>query len=409
MQRIIRRLEAIIYWSIVLIPFSIAIGPAIANILIGFMMGSFLLNKLLRREKLFISTPLNIPYIFLILAALVSLKNSLNYADSLHGVEKLIRNASVFLICAEKIKDRSHVNKIIFSIICGAFLVSIDAFWQIAFGRDFIRGNPMDTCPIDLARVTASFPNPNVMAVYLTAIAALIIGLTIFHYKGKIKAIMSVISISVATGIFLTFSRGAGLGLYLSIFFLSVARKKKILSFILIGILLIFPFVMPSNIKNWAREIKYQPLVFLCNYDRISIYRNALNMIKHHPFIGVGVNTFSKNYAKYKLPEPENAKTPDSIYAHNIYLHTAGEIGLLGLGAFLWMLFSLFKKNIQIYNNLKDDYLQIISISLVACLIAFLINGFTETNLYYARVAMIFWYIIGFSLALNKFTGADKP
>jgi putative inorganic carbon (hco3(-)) transporter len=247
------------------------------------------------------------------------------------------------------------------------------------------------------------------MAVYLTAIAALIIGLTIFHYKGKIKAIMSVISISVATGIFLTFSRGAGLGLYLSIFFLSVARKKKILSFILIGILLIFPFVMPSNIKNWAREIKYQPLVFLCNYDRISIYRNALNMIKHHPFIGVGVNTFSKNYAKYKLPEPENAKTPDSIYAHNIYLHTAGEIGLLGLGAFFWMLFSLFKKNIQIYNNLKDDYLQIISISLVACLIAFLINGFTETNLYYARVAMIFWYIIGFSLALNKFTGADKP
>jgi hypothetical protein len=39
---------------------------------------------------------------------------------------------------------------------------------------------------------------------------------------------------------------------------------------------------------------------------------------------------------------------------------------------------------------------------LIACLIAFLVNGLTETSLYYPRVVMIFWYLIGISLSLNR-------
>jgi hypothetical protein len=82
----------------------------------------------------------------------------------------------------------------------------------------------------------------------------------------------------------------------------------------------------------------------------------------------------------------------------------AGEIGLSGLGIFFWFLFRLFKKSIFIYKGLTDKYYKILSLSITACLIAFLINGLTETSLYYSRVAMIFWYLIGFALSLTKFT-----
>jgi O-antigen ligase len=132
-------------------------------------------------------------------------------------------------------------------------------------------------------------------------------------------------------------------------------------------------------------------------------------MIRHHPFIGVGLNTFSKNYGKYKLQSAEEyAHTPDTIYAHNIYLHMAGETGLLGLFAFLGFLFVVFKQAARALGKLNDDYLKTVAMCLIACLIAFLINGLTETSLYYSRVSMIFWYLIGFSLALNKFTNEAK-
>jgi len=53
---------------------------------------------------------------------------------------------------------------------------------------------------------------------------------------------------------------------------------------------------------------------------------------------------------------------------------------------------------------LDNHYLKIVSLSLSACLLAFLVNGLTESSLYYSRVAIIFWYIMGLALALNKFT-----
>lgn len=218
---------------------------------------------------------------------------------------------------------------------------------------------------------------------------------------------MFLISSLALVGIYLTLSRGTGLGIYLSILFLCVAKKQKFLTTLLIAILVIFPFVMPKNIKQWAKEVRYNPVVFMFNQDRISMYRNTINMIKHHPLIGVGVNTFSLNYAKYKLKNVEkDFPTQDTTYTHDIYLQMAGETGLLGLGAFIWFLVALFQSGLKSYIRLNDEFLKSVSLSLLACLIAFLTNGLTETSLYYARVSMVFWYIAGIILALKKFENA---
>jgi putative inorganic carbon (HCO3(-)) transporter len=147
----------------------------------------------------------------------------------------------------------------------------------------------------------------------------------------------------------------------------------------------------------------------MCNEDRIAIYRNSINMIKHHPIVGVGANNFMKNYRFYKeSPEFRNIVTSEYLYAHNNFLHMAAEIGLIGLGIFIWLLFKSFKECINIYRQLKDPFLKISSLSLSACLIAFLINGLTESSLYSSRVAIVFWYIMGFSLALKRFVDANR-
>lgn len=394
------------YWIIVLIPFCIAISPALTNIFLALMVVLFLLKRIINKEPFYIVTPINIPFLLFILAAFLSFKNSLNYADSLHGILKLLKYAAIFLICSVEIRDKRHLTRIIAAITLGASLVTIDALWQIAFGRDFIRGNVLQSA-IGLIRPTASFPNPNVMGVYLSATTPLIVGLALFYYKGKTKMTMLLAGILAATGLYLTFSRGSGLGLYLALLFMAVARRNRTLTAVLIIMLMAFPLLVPKNIKDWARQVNYNPVVFMCNYDRLSMYRNTINMIRHHPFLGVGVNTFIKNYGKYKLPEPENAKTPDSIYAHNSFLQMTAEVGLLGLVAFLWALFALFSYTKGAYKKIKDSYYRIVLLSVVACLFAFLVNSLTETSLYYARVVTIFWYLVGFLLAFKKFLPSD--
>src|SRR3989338_1332756 len=402
MGKIIKCLDRVVYWSIVAIPFSIAIAPAFTNTFMGFLFFSYFVKKAIKRERLFVATPINLPFILLILISIISFKNSIAYQASFRGITKLMQNAFLFLICAEEIKDRRHISRIVLFIIFGATLASVDALWQIYSGRDFIRGHT-PIINIGLKRATAAFPNANVLGVYLSAITPLLIGLALYYYKGFKKILMLLICALACLGIILTFSRPTALALYLSILFICIYKKDKAAIAILLIFLLITPFILPKNIKDWAREIKYNPIIFMCNTDRVSVYKNTLNMIRHHPLIGVGVNTFSRNYMKYKLPEPESARTTDFMYAHNHFLQMAGEIGLLGLGIFFWLLFRLFKFSLRGYKNLKDDYCKAVSLSLIACLLAFLVNGLTETSLYYARVAMIFWYLIGFSFSLNRY------
>jgi len=209
-------------------------------------------------------------------------------------------------------------------------------------------------------------------------------------------------------GILLTYSRPTLLAIYLALFFLCLAKKDKKLITLLIILVLIAPFILPRAVKDWAKEIEYNPFRFMCNDDRLAVYRNSLNMIKDHPFIGLGVNTYMKNYKKYREPvEYRNVVTKDFMYAHNNFIHMAAEIGLAALSIFIWLLYRLFRESKQVYKKLDSHYLKVVSLSLTACLIAFLVNGLTESSLYYSRVAIIFWYLAGFALSLKKFAHAD--
>ena len=81
----------------------------------------------------------------------------------------------------------------------------------------------------------------------------------------------------------------------------------------------------------------------------------------------------------------------------------AGEIGLIGLGIFLWLLFMLFRKWYIIYKSLPiESFLKIYSLGIMSGIVGFLINGLTETGLYYSKVATLFWLQVGLLLAVFK-------
>ena len=409
MEKVRKLLDSAIYWLIVFLPFSISISPAPMNVFMGLLIASFLLKKILKREQLFIKTAINIPLLLLFIVTCLSVFHSVNLSDTFKGgIFRLLQYIFIFFILDEEVKNKSHVWKIVFSAAFGLMLSSIDSIWQVFSGKDFIRGySPI--LNIGLVRATASFKDSNTLGIFLSAIAPLIFGLTLYYLKGAKRLVFILISLVSLIGIGLTYSRPTLLAVYLAIFMLLGVRKGRFLIGLLIILTLISPFIVPKSVKDFAKQVNYNPIRFMCNDDRIAIFRNSFNMIKHHPIIGVGANTFMKNYKKYKeSPEYMNIVTSDTLYAHNNFLHITAELGLIGLSIFIWLLYKLFKECINIYKRLEDSFLKVVSLSLSACLLAFLINGLTESSLYSSRVAIIFWYLMGFSLALKRFIDADK-
>lgn len=72
-------------------------------------------------------------------------------------------------------------------------------------------------------------------------------------------------------------------------------------------------------------------------YDRVFLWQSAVKMITDYPLTGVGLNNFNKVYIgeHYILPE---AKEPYLESPHNIFLMSAVETGLPGLGVFVLLL-----------------------------------------------------------------------
>jgi O-antigen ligase len=194
---------------------------------------------------------------------------------------------------------------------------------------------------------------------------------------------------------------------------MSLVKKDKLILAILVISLLAIPLLLPSGIREWSRET-HSALEFFCNLDRIAFYKSAIQMIKDHPFIGVGINTFMKAYPKYKVHDVDII-TSDYCYAHNNYLQMAGEIGLAGLGIFLWMLAAFFTEVWRIYiredkgrikenkGNIRGDegYVRNAALGLGCGIFAFCLNGLTESSFYFSKIVVVFWFIAGLAVSLK--------
>lgn len=402
-------LDAVVYWAAVLIPFSMAISSAAMEVFSGLLLAAFLTKRAVEKRGVLIEARLSLPCAALIAASAVSFFNSVDHQDSFAGLFKLARYILLFMIMARAVKDRPHLARIALSMGAGALLVSLDAFWQVRTGSDFIRGNA-PIVNIGLTRATASFPDSNVLGVYLSAVFFVPFVFARYLLKNARRIFASVAILVMLAGIALTYSRPTLLAVYVCAWGLGVVKKDRVLMLMLAALLIAGLFLAPQGVKDFARHVEYNPVRFMCNDDRIAIFRNSFRMFAEHPVIGVGVNTFMKNYSRYKeSPEYRGVVTSEHVYAHNNFLHMAGETGILGLGAFLWFLAALFGEGARACRKIKrrDDYSGVLSLALGLCLVSFLINGFAESSLYYSKVAPVFWYLAGLLMSVRGFAHED--
>ena len=400
-------LDFVIYWSIVLLPFSMAVAPAPTNVFMGWIIAAFVTKKLIKKDASFLKTKVSLPLLLLFIVTCISIIHSVDIKDTLRGgILRLLQFIFIFFALSSEVKDKKHAWRIFFSVIAGVIFSTSDGIWQVITGKDFVRGY-VPIINLGMVRATAAFQDANAFGVYLSALTPLILGLTPFYFKNRSRIIMILVSILSLAGIALTYSRPTLLAIYVVLWFFALVKKQKVL---LIGMLIFSiaaPFIAPKPVKEWAKLANYNPIIFMCNDDRVAIFRNSFQMIKAHPIMGVGANTFMKNYKKYKeYPEFHGVITSDYLYAHNNFLHLTAELGLIGLVIFLWLLYAIFSESFSIYRKLKDNFFNVFSLSLIACLIAFMVNGLTESSLYSSRLALIFWYLAGFSIGLRRFIDA---
>ena len=140
------------------------------------------------------------------------------------------------------------------------------------------------------------------------------------------------------------------------------------------------------------------------------VWQGAIDIARHYPLFGTGVETFAFAYYQFKPKEHNLTSEWDFLYnkAHNEYLNYAATTGLLGLGSYLFLIGSFLWWNIKkLKATTQNSKLLTLSCSFALCALRFaLVSAWLSiliTNFFGFSVvitSLFFWLIPALSFSL---------
>jgi O-antigen ligase len=377
-----------------LLIFGITFSNAIVEICIAFIILIFLIKRFLLKETKPPQTPINlILYIFCIII-FISFLRSAYYKESIRGIVRIIKYTLLYFSVVDFLSnDERRLGRFFWTIIYIAGFTFLNGIFQEFFGFDILRHRRIITADY-LHRISASFVHPNDFGAYIISVLPLTSSFISRNISKRKKIILALICLLGLYCLVRTSSRGAWLGFLCGIILYFFFYKRQVS--ILIPIILILLIVIsPHGLNRIASIFSLEKNTV---WERVQLWAGTWNMVKEHPLLGFGINTFSDYFPKYKPVD-----YPDLRYTHNSYLQMWSEIGIIGLLVFLFIIFTIIGRVLHnLKNKVKAGFHGLILLGLLSGYIAFLIQSGLDTNLYSLVLVTLFWLMNAYLVALNK-------
>jgi O-antigen ligase/Tfp pilus assembly protein PilF len=383
-------------------------------VVIGMMFWGF---KIINEEKIqFISTPLNLPVLGFMAICALSLFWSDSPFISLKELPLFLSGPLLYFIVVNNVHNEKQINRIISAILIIGGLFGIYGILQYN-GIDFLFwvGN------VERGKVFGLFGNAGYFAEYLILPLPIAVSLFLVSKNKIIKSLLLIGILTMASAIALTFSRTPYLSLVISFIFMLLLfvisrgkrlfkENKKIIIVILTTIVLIVSlFVIPTSLNEKGTvlsKIKERVSISQLGSEfftgrRVAIWKYTIPMIKDYPLLGSGIGTYKYNTLKYQAIFFDRGENR-SLYphgfadkAHNEYLQLWAELGIIGLGIFLWLIISYFNYGFKNLRKIKNKYRQGIIIGLMGSIVAFLVDAIFWFPMHQPVNIVLFWLILG--------------
>ena len=345
----IRNLEQWTLYAILTESFFLALWPTVAAAAVMFGVITWFLRKQIDSRYKMISLPFDVPVaLFLLIGAASVFLSSARSAELIYNYCTMVGMYGLtYLIVGQTIRTPAQVKQMTQALFAAAILVVLWGFFQFLFGIDTadIKWTDPEVFPELRKRVFSTLENPNVLAGYLDVFICLTLGLLARAEQRSQKIILVVLIIMFAACLAMTYSRGAFLTL--AVVFAAYGALKDW------RILILFAAVTGLIAYNDS-TFTHRILSSFTGSDssgsvRVGIWVSTIAMISDHPFAGIGWGAYQFVYPQY------NYYIADSniiiYHAHNLYLHHAAEIGIVGALAFFWYFFGTMFMSLALNSN----------------------------------------------------------
>lgn len=397
-------------WVIALFPwFDLAIRQALPSF-VGSIWDEVLLLAVLtllvvykRHEQRYTVIPRSVewPFVVFVLCAAASvMARVVPLAVSIDAVRvifqpMLFAAATMYLMDDEDTLD-IFLRVLVISTVCIALVGIVQYALKLDFG---LWQHSKDTAQF---RITSIFSNPNALGSYFNMVLAFTLSSVLLRGDLKHKLLYLAASGVIGVALLLTFSRSALIAfMVMVLYYIFVWNKKWLLVFPVLAAGA--PFVLPpaviSRFKSLLDPAYYQ---MSSEFGRLSFWALALEKIKEHPLIGVGLGTFGDSVAL-------RHNIPFATWVDNHYLKLGAEIGIPGILAFLALLLALFVLAHRLYRQSNDRKRQMYTLGIAGVIMTMSVQNVTASILESLANAIYFYAFIGILFAfLYKTEKAKK-
>ncbi len=347
-------------------------------VVIGF---SWLTKNAIHKELgLILKTPLNRPIFFYILACVIStgfgiMGGRVNPKTGLLFVLKYIEYFTIFFMMVNHVENMEQIKRFVFCLFLTCFIVSVICTLQIPGG----------------GRVSAPFEGqtgePNTLGGYLVFISVVASGMLLKVKDKKTRHFLVLLIITAIPPFLFTQSRSSYLACIPAAFIIAfMSEKRLILSSLIILALILSPFLLPSAVKKRISYTFNQPTesgqitvagikVDTSTSARLLSWQEALKDWTKRPIFGYGITGYTFMDAQF----------PRVLI----------ETGIVGLFAFLYLLYSVFKLTLETLKQVNTPYLKGIVIGFLAGFTGLLFHSFGANTFIIVRIMEPFWFFAG--------------
>lgn len=195
-----------------------------------------------------------------------------------------------------------------------------------------------------LYRASGTFTHPNILGGFV--FSSIMAAFYLFMRKRRL-ILIGIVFLQIFT-LYIAFSRSAILAFVLSAAIWSVfqLRRGGFRSFRVLAVALVICGLsciglFYNQLTARGGIINYNAVTTYADSERVQYLKMAVDMIKEHPWLGIGFN----NFQLYENPiQPGYSGHVFFSKVHNIYLLIASEMGLIAVGLFLLFILAVLKK-----------------------------------------------------------------
>ncbi len=347
----------------------------------------FARNAVRKELGLFLKTPLNKAILFYALACILStgfgiMSGRVEIKTGSLYVLKYLEYFIVFFMMVNHVRNTEQIKRFVFCLFLTCFIASIIGIFQIPGG----------------GRVSAPFEGeigePNTFGGYLLFIGVVAAGLLAKTEDSKTKQILAVLILCIIPPFLFTQSRSSYLAIIPALMVLGLMADRRIIILgVLVLAILISPLLLPEAVKNRVMytfnqpEEKGQIQIGNIRLDtstsaRLVSFKEALQDWPKHPLLGYGVSGYQ--FVDAQFPR------------------VLTETGLLGLIAFIYLLFSIFKITLHNLKELKTPYFQGLAIGFLAGFVGLIVHAIGANTFIIVRIMEPFWFFAGIMVVMPE-------